>query len=208
LYETLFYEKLRCKSPSTVAALLEVEAAHAGPPMKDLVTLDVGAGNGMVAEELRGRGVETLVGVDIIPEAAEAAHRDRPNLYEAYHVIDLIDPPAEIDRSLSRRGFNCLVTVAALGFGDIPPAAFARAYNYVADRGLIAFNIRDKFLSGEDDSGFSRLIRRSIESKILDIAQQNRYCHRYSTRGERLHYIAMVGRKRADIPKEWFDDMQ
>jgi hypothetical protein len=33
--------------------------------------------------------VESVVGVDIIPEAQEAADRDRPGVYEDYYVVDL-----------------------------------------------------------------------------------------------------------------------
>ena len=40
-----------------------------------LRVLDVGAGNGMVGEELDRMGAKHIVGVDIIPEAAEAAQR-------------------------------------------------------------------------------------------------------------------------------------
>ena len=43
----------------------------------DLSVLDVGAGNGLVGEELQRLGVSALVGVDIIPEAARG-RRARP----------------------------------------------------------------------------------------------------------------------------------
>ena len=56
--------------------------------------LDLGAGNGMVGEALREHGFEEITGVDITPEAGEAAERDRPGVYADYHVCDLLDPPA------------------------------------------------------------------------------------------------------------------
>ena len=59
-----------------------------------LRVLDVGAGNGMVGEELDRMGARHIVGVDIIPEAKEAAERDRPGVYDDYFVVDLTDVPA------------------------------------------------------------------------------------------------------------------
>ena len=204
LYEDLFYRRLRCKSPATVSALLEVEAQHEEVPMSKLRALDVGAGNGIVAEELRLRGVEEIVGIDIIPEARDAALRDRPSAYDEYHVADLTALPEPVKRDLSGRCLNCLVSVAALGFGDIPPEAFSAAYNFIEEEGFIAFNLRDKFLHDQDDSGFSRLVRRLIDEERLEIEQQSVYCHRLSSLGERLNYVAMVGRKKADVPESWF----
>lgn len=207
LYEEIFYHKLQCKSPSTVAALLKVEADHLDISMSDLRVLDVGAGNGMVGEELSNLGVNFQVGIDIIPEAKKASERDRPETYETYHIADLTDLPEDAVRELEECKFNCLVSVAALGFGDIPPQAFATAYNFIAEEGLLAFNIRDKFLVGEDNSGFSRLIRRMINEELIEVEQQNLYCHRLSVEGERLSYVAMVARKNSDIPADWFDTM-
>ena len=44
------------------------------------------------------------------------------------------------------------MTVAALGYGDIPPQAFAEAFNLISDHGWVAFNIKDRFLQ-EEKSG-------------------------------------------------------
>ena len=52
-------------------------------------------------------------------------------------------------RDLMRHDFDLMTCVAALGFGDIPPLAFAEAFNLVGSPGWIAFNIRDRFLEEE-----------------------------------------------------------
>jgi predicted TPR repeat methyltransferase len=197
LYEQLFYEELKCDSPRTIAGLIgeQVSSDTAG----DLRVLDVGAGNGMVGEELDRMGAQHIVGVDIIEEAAQAAERDRPGVYDDYFVVDLTDIPAEDQRALEEHRFNCLTSVAALGFGDIPPEAFAAAYNLVEDGGLIAFNIKERFVEDGDRSGFEELITRSLEDGTMDLQAQRRYRHRLSVAGEPLHYIAMVARKRADV---------
>jgi len=197
LYEQLFYEKLKCDSPHTIATLLDEQLDD--DAAADLRVLDVGAGNGMVGEELDRMGAEHIVGVDIIEEAAEAAQRDRPGVYDDYFVVDLTDVPPDTQRELTGHGFNCLTTVAALGFGDIPPEAFTGAYNLVEDGGLIAFNIKQRFVEDGDRSGFEELISRSLNDGTMELQAERRYRHRLSVAGDPLYYIAMVARKRADI---------
>ena len=96
------------------------------------------------------------MGIDIFQEAKEAAERDRPGVYDDYLVRDLTDLPEPDEERLRQRNFNCLVTVAALGFGDIPPAAFVKALDLIDTPGWIAFNIKEDFLCERDDTGFCR----------------------------------------------------
>lgn len=199
LYEQLFYEELKCDSPRTVCELLSEHLAASDRDPADLRVLDVGAGNGMVGEQLKDLGAGTIVGVDIIEAAAEAAERDRPGVYDDYRVIDLTDIPDHEMRDLSDVGFNGLTTVAALGFGDVPPDAFAAAYNLVEEGGHIAFNIKEDFVDGNDDSGFAKLIRGALKDGCLEIEADRHYRHRLSVAGEALNYIAMVGEKRGDL---------
>jgi predicted TPR repeat methyltransferase len=197
LYEQLFYEELKCDSPRTIAGLIGEQVSS--DTVGDLRVLDVGAGNGMVGEELDRMGAEHIVGVDIIEEAAMAAERDRPGVYDDYFVVDLTDIPAADHRALEDHRFNCLTSVAALGFGDIPPEAFAAAYNLVDDGGLIAFNIKERFVEDGDRSGFEELINKSLEDGTMELQAQRRYRHRLSVAGDPLYYVAMVARKRADV---------
>jgi predicted TPR repeat methyltransferase len=196
LYERIFYDALKCCSPQAVIGLL-AEQLRAGELLR---AFDVGAGNGMAAEQLDGIGTDLIVGADIIPEAAMAAERDRPGLYEAYHVVDLTDIPPGLKQELREQRFNCLVTVAALGFGDMPPEAFASAYNFVENGGCVAFNIKSRFLNYEEEkSGFAALIKRMLDDGTLELCAEREYRHRLSVSGEPLNYVAMVARKRADV---------
>jgi 2-polyprenyl-3-methyl-5-hydroxy-6-metoxy-1,4-benzoquinol methylase len=195
LYERLFYEILHCASPPIVRSLLQAELEGAGGTLADLRVLDLGAGNGIMAEELTTSGVGTVVGIDIIPEAREAAQRDRPGVYEDYRIVDMTALGATDRDALARHRFNGLTCVAALGFGDIPPVAFREAFNLVEDDGWVAFTIKDGFLSDRDTSGFAGLIKDAIESGSLEVRASERYQHRLSTAGEPLHYQAIVGRK-------------
>jgi hypothetical protein len=200
LYEAIFHEHLQCTSPGVVAGLLAEELRRADVDPSTLRGLDVGAGNGLVGEELDRLGVSALVGVDLLEEAAEAAERDRPGLYEDYVACDLTAiSRAEAERIAAIEP-NLLTTVAALGFGDIPCDAFVNAYNFIPDGGWVAFNIKAEFLDDEDASGFASLVRTMLADGILEERTRRRYPHRLSMTGETIEYVALVGVKRADAP--------
>jgi SAM-dependent methyltransferase len=197
LYEQLFYDELKCDSPRVVAGLLGEHIPES--ERSELRVLDVGAGNGMVGEELDKWDVHAITGVDIIQEAADATERDRPGIYERYYVVDLTDIPEGTQRQLEERPFNALTSVAALGFGDIPPEAFAAAYNFVDDGGMIAFNIRDRFMEGNDRSGFEEMMKNALDDGALEKVDEKLYRHRLAVSGEELMYWAIVARKRGDL---------
>ena len=203
LYEHLFYDRLRCTSPEVVRSLLEQELSKAGVPASDLAVIDIGAGNGMMGEQLQRMGASALVGVDIIEEAAAAAKRDRPDVYREYRVLDLTELTDADRAALEGHRFNGLTTVAALGFGDMPPLALAEAFNMLSLGGWVAFTIKDDFLHARHETGFSRLVRHMSEQGPLEIADTRRYQHRLSAAGEPLFYQALVGRKRSDVPLDW-----
>jgi hypothetical protein len=200
LYEQLFYDHLECCSPETVVGLLCRELARAGIDPGALNVLDVGAGNGMVGEQLAAIGASTIVGADIIPEAAAATDRDRPGVYDDYLVLDLTALGDDVRRDLESRQLNALTCVAALGFGDIPPAAFATAYDLLAPEAWLAFSIKEDFLDEDGGSGFARLIRELVDRDMIDLRAQERYRHRLSASGSPLHYVALAAAKRTDAP--------
>jgi predicted TPR repeat methyltransferase len=169
----------------------------------ELRVLDLGAGNGMAAEALAPLGASRIVGVDIIDEARAAAIRDRPWVYDHYYVADLCALEDDLRSELQTWSFNCLVSVAALGFGDIPPKAIAEALELIEVDGWIAFNIKETFLDASDTSGFSTFVRELILSEYVDLYHLERYQHRLSIHGQPLNYFAMVGKKRSDeLPSE------
>ncbi|MBA3302015.1 MAG: class I SAM-dependent methyltransferase [Thermoleophilaceae bacterium] len=195
LYEQLFYDELECQSPDVVCDRFEA----AGADFATLRVLDLGAGNGMVSERLRERGVETIVGVDIVEEAAMAAERDRPDVYDEYVVDDVGAPNRENRKLLESVDFNCMVSVAALGFGDVPAEAFAAALSHVEEGGWMAFSIKDEFLHNHAGPGFARMIARGIDSGALEVLDRHVYQHRLSAGGDALHYASVIARKRDEL---------
>lgn len=204
LYEKIVYGVLRCHSPEVIRDELASAMREAGEDLGAMTVLDLGAGNGIVAEELRRAGVGAkaeggFVGADLLPEAAEAAERDRPGLYGAFVVGDITDLPPKEEAKLEVARPDVLACVAALGFGDIPPEAFAAGFERVAPGGWVAFCIKEAFVGERDRSGFSGLIGRLIESGTIEVVRQKRYVHRVAMSGEALVYVAYIARKRGEI---------
>ena len=204
LYEELFYDNLECCSPSYIANLLASVIREYGDSPEEFRVIDVGAGNGMVGDEMMEMGVESIVGVDIIPAAKAATQRDRPEVYADYHVADLTDLPEATEEQLLQVNANCLTTVAALGFGDIPPLAFAKALDLIATPGWLAFNLKEDFLREQDSSGFSQLIRKLNKEQFIKTYCYRRYKHRISIAGEPLYYVAVIAKKVKDLDESIF----
>ena len=194
-----FYKNLKCQSPQVVSDALQEQILQSGQDGQPLRILDFGAGNGQVGEQLtRKLNCEAVVGLDIIPEAREAAKRDRPGVYDEYYVLNMADPADQHVEELSHWDFNALVTVAALGFGDISTRAFINAYNLVGEDAWVAFNIKDRFLSDTDETGFAETVQ-ALMTDGFELIESRRYRHRVSLAGEDLHYYSIVGRKTKDI---------
>jgi len=203
LYEYLFHERLKCKSPEKVCELLAREFNESSQNIAELVVLDLGAGNGMVGEQLRSHGLEMIYGIDIEEEAKKAVGRDRPGVYTEYFVADLLNPPGHLLGKLKEKSFDCLITVGALGFEDIPPKVFAEGFNLISLPGFVAFNIKEDFLSDNDPTGFSFLIHKMIDKGIFEVRLQEFYQHRLSVKGDPFYYFAIIGNKKAHIPSTW-----
>lgn len=203
LYEHLFHRTLRCASPRKLVSLLEKVLTDLESKMSELKVLDLGAGNGMVGAELLSHGADRIVGIDILKEAKEATERDRPGVYDAYFSEDLNALPASVESELRGFKLNCLVCVAALGFGDIPPVVFLKALSLTSSEAWLAFNLKDSFFGAEDQTGFASLIRRLVSEGYIHVHHLEQYRHRLSVDGKPLHYYAFVCRKVREVPPEF-----
>jgi SAM-dependent methyltransferase len=208
LYEQLFYDRLKCNSPSKVGDILCRTVEANGEDASRLRVLDLGAGNGMMGEVLKKEGISRLVGVDIIPEAKTACLRDRPGLYDEYYVTDFTELDSELREEIDDWKIDCLTSVAALGFGDIPQRAFLQALDFVRPGGWAAFNIKTTFLAPSDDTGFSKLVRALLFTDAVEVHHIERYNHRLSMEGSPLSYFALVLRKVAPLPENILEGLE
>jgi hypothetical protein len=78
--------------------------------------------------------------------------------------------------------------------------AFSEGFNLIEDRGVVAFNIRDKFVEESASSAFSDLIETIESEDIFDLRVKERYRHRLDVDGNPIHYYVYAGVKNSDIP--------
>lgn len=183
-----------------VVSRLERALSNAGQSLSTMRVLDLGAGNGIVGEALRARGIARVVGLDIIPAARDAASRDRPGAYDDYFVADITDLSEPQEEALSRWNATCLTCVAALGFDDIPAPAFIEAMNQVSKHGWLAFNVKSDFLGSA--SPFAELVKAMLMENLVDLHLIERYWHRLSIDGDWLEYFVIVAKKRGHLPEK------
>ena len=195
LYEKVLYDRLKCCSPHMLCRLMDKAMETHPVDNETLRVLDFGAGNGVAGETLKEEiGCDTIVGVDILPEAKQAALRDRPDLYDEYMVADFTNLDSAEKEKLTEYDFNALLSVAALGYDHIGTQAFLTAFEMVSDDAWVAFNIKDRFLTEADDTGFKDTIQTLMDDR-LEVFASKRYVHRLSITDEELYYVGIVGKK-------------
>jgi len=202
LYKHVLLDILGDQSPATLSALLVDQVLQTGASVADLNVLDMGAGIGISGRSLAQNGVQSIVGLDILPEAREASLRDLPGTYSNYYVADLSRLPNPIRTDLMNRRFNCLMCCSALTC-HLPIQAFLEAFNLIQNDGWIAFNISQSKLTpevGQDDE-FYNTFQSMIEGGAFHITCTHQYQHRRSMNGKPIHYCAVVGRKKHPFPE-------
>lgn len=187
LYEEVVQGLLECASPATVASAL---AEAAGQRVTGLRAFDLGAGTGVVGEELTARGVTVVVGADGIPEARDAAHRDRPGLYRHYLVGERLDSD-EVKRLVSDEELNALVAAGAVGQGHVPVETLGELWDAFPAGSHLALTIPD--VDGRSDVAAveEMLARRAGTRTVL----RRRFRHRVSMAGTELFYMVLVAVK-------------
>jgi hypothetical protein len=191
LYDEVVYDQLRCTSTRTLATML-IDAA--GAPAK-LRVFDLGAGNGVAGEELARAGATVALGSDNIPEARDAALRDRPGVYEEYLVGELGDLP-EPAALVGDRDLNAMVCAGALGMGHIPATAFGAIWDAFPSGALFSASVHEDLADpGTSDFG-DWLAEVTAEGGTTELVARERIFHRETMAGDPIHYVAVVARKR------------
>lgn len=190
LYEQLFADVLACDSPRIVVDHLARNLEKHRVDPRSLRCLDLGAGNGMVGEQLAARGLTRLYGLDLLPEARSAAIRDRPHAYHDYLVGDITRPATA--KAVAAFRPNLLVCVAACGFGDISVEAFASALGLLPVGSWVVFNLRSDFLADTRPGGFADRLTALGRDGTIRLLDEHRYVHRLAVDGSPIEYTSIV----------------
>jgi hypothetical protein len=195
LYEEVVQARLKCASPRTLADLLLACASSARLQPSDIAVFDLGAGNGVMGEALRERGVGKLVASDAIAEARDAALRDRPELYAEYLVGDTDDLP-QVPELIGDHGLNALVAAGALGLGHNSAASFHRLWSHFPADAWFAVSVHiDLAKPGGSDFG-DYLAGFEDRDGGGEIVLRVPFRHRLTMAGDPITYVAIVARKR------------
>ena len=199
LYEQA-YLKVNNQSHIVLPSLLVEQFTQAGGRVEDMAVLDIGAGSGWVGQTLAGLGVKSIVGIDIVPEAAQAAHLQYPGVYKNYYVEDLTNLSNTTQEELNSHRFNCLICNVALGFNHIPSQGWATAFNSVIPDAWVAFNVQKERWDDNTSASFMAWHPWVAKTDIFEIFETHEYQHRFHFDGRPLYYVAVIGKKRANIP--------
>jgi len=194
LYEEVVQHRLQCASPSKLAELVVSCARAGGVDPGGLGVFDLGAGNGVVGEELRARGVTRLVASDSLAAARDAALRDRPGLYAEYLVGDTDDLP-QAGELIRTQQLNGLVAAGALGLGHISAGSFHRLWSAFAGDAWFAVSVNEDLAKpGASDFGdyLAEFERRGDWGEIV---RRERFRHRLTMAADPIHYVAIVAHK-------------
>ncbi len=197
LYDIALYHNLVCRTPTEMSAAIDKVWSEAGVERASLRALELGAGSGAFGHELRYKlGIPHLEAIDICPEAAQAAQRDRAGLYDAYHIDDLTDLSPAGEAALYAAELNVVAMASATGWGNhIPLAGFEQSFDLLTRGGWFIFHVKPN----DPDPECIELCA-WVENKVADGRLDQKYrgshFHRKSSDGSDIYYDVVVGVKR------------
>jgi SAM-dependent methyltransferase len=188
LYEHIVQELLECSSPQVAVAALTSAIGQLRLDPADLVLLDLGAGTGLVAELLAPLGLAGVVALDLLPQARDAARRDRPAVYRDYLVGDLADPAPELVALLERHELRGLIAAGALGGSHMPASALDRALALLPAGSPVVFTVHEHWTQTDAPGGLRTPLARLFDSGELQLLERSRFRHRLTTTGMPITY--------------------
>jgi SAM-dependent methyltransferase len=200
LYEQLLVDQLNCTTPQrAVGTFGEVLFDWHGSP-GELRVLEIGAGNGLVAAEMRQLGASAILGIDHRPEASKAVRRDRPWAYDVYLLGRLSMRKSQLRRHVESFAPNCLVMLAGDNEDSLDAAAFAAAWNLLTDQAWVVFSMSETSLCSGRQARFQQLIRKMTELGCIQMECYRRYVHRVTMGGVPVCHVLFVARKLQPVP--------
>lgn len=196
LYDIALYHNLACRTPTEMAAAIDKTWRENGVDRGSLRVLELGAGSGAFGHELKYRlGVTHLEAIDISPQAAAAAERDRTGLYETYHVDDLTALSKPTRELFAATAFNVVAMASATGWGNhIPVAGFEASFDILEPGGWYIFHVKPN----DPDPECIELcawVDDKVATGQLNQKYRASHYHRQSSNGGDIYYDVVIGVK-------------
>lgn len=197
LYDIALYHNLDCRTPTEMSGAIDEVWNSLGVDRSGFRALELGAGSGAFGHELKHTlGIPHLEAIDICPEAAEAAERDRPGLYDAYHIDDLTGLSPQTEASLYASEFNVVAMASATGWGNhIPLAGFEQSFDLLVRGGWFIFHVKPNDPDPECIE-LCQWVEGKAASGKLDQKYRGSHFHRKSSNGSEIFYDVVIGLKR------------
>ncbi|MFA5971896.1 MAG: class I SAM-dependent methyltransferase [Lentimicrobiaceae bacterium] len=157
LYDIIYNDIVKLDAPKGLTGYF-LELMHQHDPKTKLRILDLAAGSGLSAIQLKNSGkIELIIGVDILESAREAAFRDHPGVYDDYYVLNFETLSIKQINNFKEYKFNCFFVTSGTGGGDddsdyndVMLKAYIQAIELMEPNSYIVFNIREKHTSGQE----------------------------------------------------------
>jgi hypothetical protein len=197
LYEQIVHQRLGCRSPEQIAAMLADAVGRLGWNRETVRVIDLAAGNGISGQALAAHGLHPVLGTDIVPEARAAALRDRPGVYDAYQTLDLLALGPDQQQAITALEANALSCVAPVGTAreQLPPLALSAVVKLLAADALVAY-MHDPTLGLPDQVTEELWAQELGPESQADLLVRESYLHRYTLTGRPYEMVGVVWRVR------------
>lgn len=186
LYEATYFRWLGGRAPQLLAeALAQVVSPRERP---DRQVLDVGAGTGVVGEQLAAVGFLRMAGTDLEPASERAIRRDRAQHYQHLRTMDLTSPTDDDQAWLRTLSPQIITVVGAIGFGHLPVDALAALTGVLPPGGLLALTVALGFEQHPELAEHSALLLGPAYRRLARLEG----LHRQTADGARLEIAALV----------------
>ncbi len=194
LYEEIVQERLGCRSPQVIAAMLAAAVDSVGWDRAATKVIDLAAGNGVSGEALTAEGLRAVLGTDVVASARDAALRDRPGVYDQYLTLDLLATTSSQRQAIAALSANALNCVAPVGphAGQVPAPVLIEGAKLLAPDALVA-HMHDPIF-GDPDAITSDLWG-EIGFSVREL-ERRRYVHRRTVNGAPYEMDGVVWRLR------------
>jgi SAM-dependent MidA family methyltransferase len=201
LYEQLAVEILGYRSHEFMANFLSEELKSQNVPFPSLQILELGAGSGLFGREIYKHGIKQLIGIDITPEAAEAANYGDDKTYQHYFIEDFTNITSSTKEFITNKKINIFVCCSALSDGHIPISAFINGINLVDLDGWVLFNISKSSYENKDNEVMT-FFNEAVEKQQLKPITIKSHTHRKFCNGDNLEYMTFLVKKLSPITQK------